>query len=130
MRTVLYIIDSVLHLILYENLCSNLTRTFSMAVTCSCIKCCTVLNVYIGWCTKYYAYENFQPYSTIVCVHKCLCVFCSCREVKHYMRVLQQQKETDSGYLQRFREARNRFLLSSLKNYIRCLQAGVSTCTM
>eukprot|EP00117_Sycon_ciliatum_P033907 scpid11421/ scgid25987/ Serine-protein kinase ATM; Ataxia telangiectasia mutated homolog len=48
----------------------------------------------------------------------------STREVKHYVRLLKLAKETDSKYLERFRLARNHFLISSLKNYLRCLQAG------
>ena len=62
-----YIVDNVLNLTLYENLCRKLTRTFSMSVTCSCTNFCTVLNVSIGQRMKYYAYKHFKPYSIYVC---------------------------------------------------------------
>ena len=35
-RTFLYIVDSLPNLVPMENLCSNLTCTFSMSVACSC----------------------------------------------------------------------------------------------
>ena len=58
--------DSVLNVILCENLCSNLVCTFSMSVTYSCTICCTILHVYIDQCTKYCdAWENFQLYSLL-----------------------------------------------------------------